>query len=109
MKFIIRPIWNLLIGYSPHKVFPSILIENFGQYPYSPDYKPFGVYRKSNHDFAYVYIDNDGNEITYENYLKYLVARSEAMKRWRDKMFKERHGRWKRFVINIHYWLNPVN
>ena len=108
MKFILRPIWNYCIGFR-NNTYPSILKERVGQYPMKFWCSVLWLYRKTNHEFALVYVDDlTDEEITYEEYLSELKNYQKLKEEWYQKKFLENHSKKQQRILKIHYWLNNI-
>lgn len=109
MKFILRPFWNYLIGLR-NGYYPNILCENIGQYPMKFWCSLLWLYRRNNHDFAIVYIDDIlDEEISYEEYLLHREEYLKMKNEWYQKKFAQNHSKTKQRILKFHYWINDIN
>jgi hypothetical protein len=87
MKLILKSIWNYFIGYR-NGYYPKILWEHVSQCPLKFWCSILWVYKKNNHDFAVVYIDDiTDEEITYEQYINEHKEFMKLRKEWYDKQY----------------------
>jgi len=108
MKFILRPIWNYVIGYR-NGYYPKILWEHIPQCPLKFWCSILWVYKKNNHDFACVYVDDiTDEEISYEQYMDEYGEFQRMKKEWYDKQFENNHTQKEKRILKIHYWLNNL-
>lgn len=108
MKFILRPIWNYVIGYR-NGYYPKILWEHIPQCPLKFWCSILWVYKKNNHDFACVYVDDiTDEEISYEQYMDEYGEFQRMKKEWYDKQFENNHTQKEKCILKIHYWLNNL-
>ena len=108
MKFILRPIWNYLIG-CRNGYYPQILWEHIPQYPIKFWCSVLWVYRKTNTNFAMVYVDDrNDTEITHDVYWGMYKTYLKDKEKWYQKQFEKNNTKKEKRILKIHYWLNNL-
>lgn len=108
IKYIIRPIWNYIIGYRNGN-YPKILWEHVPQCPLKFWCSILWVYKNNNHDFGIVYIDDiTDEEISYEEYMEFYAEFMKMRDEWYHKQYDKNHTKKEKRIHKIHYWLNKV-